>query len=200
MTRATRGAGIDGIVGNEDDTFNNATHAACRSATDLWFTRLSADLTASLRSNPCEQETIFPKNSGRLLDGYGDDRLLDTADDGGLATWNTVKEQAARKLAIRLDDQDGNNIPMILSDVYGNFIPGARGFAAAGNCHRPGDWYPTLLEGRLGLPVDASLALRVNHSFFLDVAIRQRRRTTRLEPYHQSSHRYPQWSADSRCP
>ena len=170
MTRATRGAGIDGIVGNEDDTFNNATTPHVDQQQTYGSHASAQILLRHYDLIHVNRRTIFPKNSGRLLDGYGDDRLLDTADDGGLATWNTVKEQAARKLAIRLDDQDGNNIPMILSDVYGNFIPGARGLPQLVTAIDPVTGTPTLLEGRLGRPVDASLALRVNHSFFLDVA------------------------------
>ena len=48
--------------------------------------------------------------------------------DGGIATWATIKDQAATKLGLLLVDVDVNNIPMIAADLYGNFIPGpARG-------------------------------------------------------------------------
>ncbi|ESS71955.1 hypothetical protein MGMO_81c00010 [Methyloglobulus morosus KoM1] len=47
--------------------------------------------------------------------------------DGGIATWATIKAQAATKLGIELVDADVTNIPMVLTDVYGNFKPGPNG-------------------------------------------------------------------------
>jgi hypothetical protein len=107
-----------------------------------------------------------------LLDGYGFDRALDTPDDGSLATWDTVKAQAAEKFGIILDDFDGNNIPMILIDLYGNFIPGPmRGLPQLVVSIDP----LLFVEGNPGIvgtvnAVVASQAVRVNHSFFLNVA------------------------------
>ena len=111
------------------------------------------------------------KSTGRLLEGYGNDRLLDTADDGGEATWDTAQLQALEKFGIILNDSDGANIPMILADPYGNFIPGPVSGLPQLVTAVDANGIPTgILEGNLATPVDASAALRINHSFFLDVA------------------------------
>ena len=47
---------------------------------------------------------------------------------GGLPTWAEVKQQAREKLGLALSDADVLDIPMILADPYGKFVPGpARG-------------------------------------------------------------------------
>ena len=72
-------------------------------------------------------------------------------------------------LGLDLDDDLGNNATMILADPYGNFIPGpASGLPQLVTVIV--DVIPTLPEGNLANPVDATQALRANHSFFLDVA------------------------------
>jgi hypothetical protein len=161
LTRATLDAGPDGIIGTADDVSNpiNATTP-------------HVDQQQTYTSHPSAQVLVRHyeirdgslQDSGRLLNGYGDDGILDTADDGGLATWDTVQAQAEQKLGIILDDFDGNNIPMFAADLYGNFIPGpARGLPQLVTD-------TGLVEGDLAAPVDASQATRINHNFFLDVA------------------------------
>ena len=49
-------------------------------------------------------------------------KFLSTA-DGGLPTWAQVKAQAASKLGLLLTDADVGDIPMLLTDPYGNFVP-----------------------------------------------------------------------------
>ena len=164
MTRASRGAGVDGTVGTGDDTFLNAT-------TPHVDQQQTYGSEASSQILPRHYEVTggVLQNSGRLLNGFGVDRLLDTADDGGMATWDTAQAQASLKLGLDLDDQDGNNIPMILADPYGKFIPGPNGLPQLITAIDV-NGIPTLVAGDLASPVDASQALRVNHSFFLDVA------------------------------
>ena len=43
-----------------------------------------------------------------------------------MATWATTKQQAAEMLGLQLVDTDVLNIPMLVADPYGNFIPGPR--------------------------------------------------------------------------
>jgi len=161
LTRATVDPGLDGILGTDDDVKNpvNATTP-------------HVDQQQTYTSHPSAQVLLrhyefragVLQNTGRLLDGIGDDRLLDTADDGGLATWDTVQAQALQKFGIILDDFDGANIPMFAADLYGNFIPGpARGLPQLLTLGGP-------VEGNLVTPVDATQAIRINHSFFLDVS------------------------------
>ncbi|KUL40616.1 hypothetical protein ADL15_06415 [Actinoplanes awajinensis subsp. mycoplanecinus] len=57
-------------------------------------------------------------DTGRLLSGVA----------GGLPTWDDVKRQAAEVLGLRLSDADALNVPAVLADAYGTFVPGpARG-------------------------------------------------------------------------
>ena len=65
------------------------------------------------------------------LNGAGDPvatgKLIEGA-NGGMATWGDVKAQAADLLGIQLTDHDVGNVPLLATDQYGNFIPGANGF------------------------------------------------------------------------
>ncbi len=92
--------------------------------------------------------------TGKLIEGS----------NGGMATWAEVKAQALNILGIVLDDLDVLDIPMLATDLYGNLLLGANGFAQIVTS-------TGLLEGGLGaLAVDASLAVRTGHAFLLDIA------------------------------
>jgi Ca2+-binding RTX toxin-like protein len=85
--------------------------------------------------------------------------------DGGMATWALTKEQAKIKLGLLLVDTDVSNIPEILADAYGKFIPGPlRGLPQ----------YVTatgLVEGNLANPVAVPAnAVRINTAFLNDIA------------------------------
>ncbi len=43
---------------------------------------------------------------------------------GGMQTWAALKEQALIYLGLRLSDHEALDAPVILTDLYGNFIPG----------------------------------------------------------------------------
>ena len=67
-------------------------------------------------------------------DGVNDSRAISTGRllngaTGGIATWADTKAQALTMLGIRLDDYDVLNVPLLLTDAYGKFIPGANGYA-----------------------------------------------------------------------
>ena len=94
--------------------------------------------------------------------------------DGGLPTWAMVKEQAATKLGLQLVDADASNIPMIMADQYGNFIPGpARGLPQYVTTQ---NGVVTLVEGDLANPVSAptnapaNVVERINTAFLNDIA------------------------------
>ena len=57
--------------------------------------------------------------TGRLLDGTG----------GKIANWGEVKAQAQDKLGLTLSDFDVHDVPLLVADPYGKFIPGSNGFA-----------------------------------------------------------------------
>jgi hypothetical protein len=87
---------------------------------------------------------------------------------GGMATWAVVKAQARDLLGIHLTDKDFDNVPLLATDAYGNFIPGAHGFpqvVMAGNVLVEGD--PT---ANGGLGIDLTNAVRTGHQFLIDVA------------------------------
>ncbi|OUS28812.1 hypothetical protein A9Q98_07250 [Thalassotalea sp. 42_200_T64] len=164
LTRATRDAGPDGIIGTPDDVSDpiNATTPHV----DQQQTYASHSSSQVLLRH---YEVVGGRlqATGYLLNGYGNDRMLDNADDGGMGTWDTAQAQALEKFGLILDDADGNNVPMIAADQYGNFIPGpARGMPQIVTDSNG------LIEGDLANPVDVSSigAIRVNQSFFLDVA------------------------------
>ncbi|NII57248.1 peroxidase family protein [Sphingomonas aerolata] len=93
-------------------------------------------------------------STGRLLDGA----------IGGMANWAETKAQALTMLGIRLDDYDVHNVPLLLTDAYGRFIPGANGYAQI--MLKDG----TLLEGTAeGVTVPAN-AYFTGHAFLNDIA------------------------------
>ncbi|PTQ11672.1 heme peroxidase, partial [Sphingomonas oleivorans] len=105
-----------------------------------------------------------PIATGHLLEGV----------NGGLATWADVKAQAAQLLGIELTDADVGNIPLIASDPYGNFIPGANGYpqlvVGLGADGELGTLDDVLLEGDPAAPVSTAGAIRTAHAFIDDIA------------------------------
>jgi Ca2+-binding RTX toxin-like protein len=127
LTRASNDPGPDGIRGD-----NPATIGIDESADDIHEhnnqTTPFIDQNQTYTSHPSHQ--VFHREYA--LNGLGNavstGKLLDGA-HGGLATWADVKAQAASMLGIQLSDHDVHNVPLLLTDDYGRFIPGANGFA-----------------------------------------------------------------------
>ena len=109
-----------------------------------------------------------PVATGRLLEGA----------DKGLPTWAEIKAQAATMLGIQLSDSDVLNIPLLRTDAYGKFVPGAHGFAqlviGVGADGIPNTVDDVMVEGNPsangGLGVATTGALRINHAFLDDIA------------------------------
>ena len=109
-----------------------------------------------------------------LVDGvFGNE---DDIELGGMSTWAVVKAQARDLLGIELSDYDAVNVPMLRVDPYGNFIPGANGFAqlivglgADGIAQTDDD---VLMEGNPAAPVSPAAvgALRTGKMFLADIA------------------------------
>jgi Ca2+-binding RTX toxin-like protein len=100
-----------------------------------------------------------PVSTGSLLGGGPGNGAT------GMATWASVKKQAADKLGLALTDVDVLNVPMLATDPYGNFIPGAHGLPQ----------YVTkghgLVEGDLAHPVAVPSDVRTFDTPFLtDIA------------------------------
>ncbi|MEY4836678.1 MAG: leukotoxin, partial [Pseudomonadota bacterium] len=151
LTRATNQPGADGILGTADD-IREATND-----TTPWI-----DLNQTYASN--ESHQVFLREY-KLVDGkpVATGWLLEGA-NGGPPTWADIKLQAREKLGIELSDMNVHDVPLLATDLYGNFIPGANGFPQL--VTGP----DTLVEGNLATPVSTSGALSTGHVFLADIA------------------------------
>lgn len=116
LTRAQHQPGADGTFGTADDV-RDATN------TDSPYVDQSQTYTSHSSHQVFLREYINntdgkPVSTGKLLGGPAGPTA------GGMATWAGVKSQAAIFLGLKLEDKDVTNIPMILADPYGKFIPG----------------------------------------------------------------------------
>ncbi|MEQ1809062.1 MAG: peroxidase family protein [Terricaulis sp.] len=120
LTRATNQRGPDGILGTADDIreHNNQTTPFI-------------DQNQTYTSHPSHQVFLREYELNSAGHAVSTGRFLDGA-HGGLATWADVKAQARDFLGVLFSDHDVLNMPLILTDAYGRFIPGANGFAQVG--------------------------------------------------------------------
>ena len=133
--------GPDGIAGSGDEvepglrfmTLSRGTRVTgpdgFRSAmnTDTPFVDQSQTYT-SHGSHQFFLREYTPSLGGPVATG----KFLSSADDNnGMANWNQIKAQAASVLGFQLVDTDVNDIPLIVTDPYGNFIPGPNKFPQA---------------------------------------------------------------------
>ncbi|TFZ07414.1 heme peroxidase, partial [Ramlibacter henchirensis] len=180
-------AGADGVFGTADDLAagqrfmivtranNTATHAGTDgvfgTADDVHFhnneTTPFVDQNQTYTSHASHQVFLREYTTDAAGDTVATGRLLDGA-NGGIANWAEVKAQAAQLLGIQLTDLDILNVPMLATDAYGKFIPGANGFAQVVT-------NMGLIEGVAGgldlnnLPGGAVVA-RTGHAFLDDIA------------------------------
>jgi hypothetical protein len=151
-TIATSAPGTDGIAGTADDVrgYNNSTAPL-------------VDLSQNYSSHPSHQvflrEYAFnalgqPVSTGKLAEGAG----------SAIINWGEVKAMARTMLGIELTDADVFNVPVLLTDAYGKFIPGANGLPQLATA-------TGLIEGNLGAPVSVGAdVLRTGHAFLDDIA------------------------------
>lgn len=120
LTRATNGRGPDGILGTADDVrdHNNQTTPF-------------VDQNQTYTSHPSHQVFLREYELNANGDAVSTGRFLDGA-HGGLATWANVKDQARDFLGVLLGDHDVLNVPMLMTDAFGRFIPGANGYVQVG--------------------------------------------------------------------
>ncbi|WP_198374401.1 peroxidase family protein [Neoroseomonas rubea] len=105
-----------------------------------------------------------PVATGKLLEGA----------KGGLATWGDIKAQAREVLGINLTDDFVGSVPLVKTDQYGNFVPGANGMpqvvilveTPAGSRN----FVEELRSGAPGAPLDISGAARIANAFLDDIA------------------------------
>ena len=185
LTRATNQPGADGILGTADDIHehenttspfvdqnqtytSHPSHQVFLRAYELLDTDASAGVV------------LRPFATGKLIENrsVGADGEFGTADDveiGGMATWAVLKAQARDILGINLTDRDFDNVPLLATDLYGNFIPGTHGFPqvvirtgnGADGIAGTDDDTTTLVEGdptaNGGLGIDLTNAVRTGH-------------------------------------
>jgi Ca2+-binding RTX toxin-like protein len=181
LTRATNLPGPDGILGTADDIHEQTN-----------TTSPFVDQNQTYSSHPSHQVFLRgyafnaagdPVATGKLITNrdLGLDGQFGTADDleiGGMATWKVVKAQARDILGINLTDADFDNVPLLATDAYGNFIKGPNGFPQVvirtGNgpdgIAGTDDDTTILVEGNPASPVDLANAVRTGHAFLNDIA------------------------------
>src|SRR5262249_888494 len=182
-TRATNvivQPGADGILGTADDI-----HEQENTTTPF------VDQNQTYTSHPSHQVflrayALGPDGqlhaTGKLIENtsLGADAKFGTADDvviGGMATWATVKAQARDLLGINLTDKDFDNVPLLATDPYGNFIRGAHGLpqvvmitAGSDGLFGTPDDGTTLVGGKPTTPIHLTHAVRPRHQLLIDAA------------------------------
>ncbi len=137
------GFGADGLVGTADDSPNFMALTRATVTLDANGVPQHENTTTPF----VDQNQTYTSHSShqvflrdyvlRDVDGVGGNgpvavssgKLLDGALAGSIGNWGEVKAQALTMLGIKLDDFDVHNVPLLLTDQYGKFIPGANGFA-----------------------------------------------------------------------
>ena len=166
LTRATNRPGADGVLGDNPNT------AADESADDVQQannqTSPFVDQSQTYASHPAHQVFLREYDLDAAGKPVSNGKMLHGPDGTGLATWASLKTQAADKLVILLEDTDVLNVPLLATDPYGRFTRGPNGF--------PQMVTPTGLvegdpaaNGGLGVAVPADVA-RTNHAFLDDIA------------------------------
>ncbi|WP_434684985.1 peroxidase family protein [Pseudanabaena minima] len=173
-------AGADGIFGNADDLppqlrFMALTRATTtivdgvpqhENTTTSWI-----DQNQTYTSHASHQ--VFLREYKRvILTGDGSvntavtiatGKLLDGSLADSISNWGEVKANARINLGIILSDFDIHNVPLLLTDQYGKFIPGANGYAQVATT----TGFVEGTEAGLVLPANT---VRTNHAFLDDIA------------------------------
>ncbi len=144
--------GADGLLGTRDDIRDSVNQ-----------TTPFIDQNQTYTSHPSHQVFLreyanngagHPVPTGRLIDGA----------TGGIGNWAEVKTQALM-LGIQLTDADIGNVPVVMTDAYGNFIPHpTTGMALLA---MPGGIF---VSGTPGAPVSTTGSLKTGHAFLDDIA------------------------------
>src|SRR3990167_5316592 len=167
VTRATNQPGPDGILGTADDIHEHSN-----------TTSPFVDQNQTYSSHPSHQVFLRayvldvsgkPVATGKLITNRNlwPDGQFGTADDveiGGMATWAVVKAQARDILGINLTDANFEDVPLLATDDYGNFIKGPNGFPQVVMADG------SLVEGNPAAPVDLTNAVSTEHQFLIDIA------------------------------
>ncbi len=170
LTRATNQPGADGILGTADDIHEHTN-----------TTSPFIDQNQTYSSHASHQVFLReyhlvggePIATGKLIENrdLGADGQFGTSDDGesaGMATWAIVKAQARDVLGINLTDADVTNVPLLVTDQYGNFLKGANGFPVV--MMADGSFVEGDPSANGGLGISLVGAARTGHAFLDDIA------------------------------
>jgi Ca2+-binding RTX toxin-like protein len=170
LTRATVSPGADNVFGTADDVRPVNTTTPFVDQNQTYTSHASHQVF--LRQYALDA-TGVPHATGKLIEGRGANPDGSGAGAGGMATWGEVKEQA-KMLGILLTDQDVGAVPLLRTDVYGNFIPNAEGFAqvitGVGADGIPNTADDIVISGTSANPVGVAAAIRINAAFLADIA------------------------------
>jgi Ca2+-binding RTX toxin-like protein len=128
------------------------------------------DQSQTYTSHPSHQ--VFLREYQVGVDGmiHSTGRMLDHISSDGsrhMPTWGDVKANAL-SLGILLTDADVGNIPLLATDAYGNFIPGANGHV---QMVKLVGGIETLVEAGTALsPVGTGGSVSTGHAFLNDIA------------------------------
>ena len=150
LTRATPAAGQPTETVNTTTSWIDQNQTYTSHASHQVFLREYAFSVASTPGGPLDSHAV---STGHLLDGAS----------GGIATWAETKTQALTMLGIRLTDADIGNVPLLRTDAYGNFIPGANGYAQIATA-------TGFVEGSAAGVLVPANAYRTGHAFLDDIA------------------------------
>lgn len=149
LTRAKNQPGPDGEMGTDDDVqetdntdspwvdqsqtySSHAAHQVYLREYDLAGAGPDGIVHDDLATvvDESADNTGVPVATGRLLGGLAAGETYTGSPDGrtGMATWRSTKLQAARELGLQLVDTDALDVPALLTDPYGQFVPGPNGF------------------------------------------------------------------------
>ena len=164
LTRATVSAGPDGIWNTADDGRPVNTTTSFVDQNQTYASHASHQVFL-------REYTLVdgrPEATGRLIDGH----------NGGMANWGELKDYARTHLGIQLLDSDVGKVPLLRTDPYGNFIPGANGFPQVviglGADGTPNTADDVVVEGNPaangGKGISIANAIRTGHAFLGDIA------------------------------
>ena len=167
--------GPDGILGTPTTSTTTQHHDAFRRPEpDLRLASLAPGVPARLSS---WTPTAHPRATGKLIKNrdLGADGHFGTADDDTDRRHGDLggrQGAGARHPRHQPNRPDFDNVPLLATDPYGNFIPGAHGFpqvvmkgptASAARGRLPRGRQPAA-------PIDLTNAVRTGHQFLIDVA------------------------------
>jgi Ca2+-binding RTX toxin-like protein len=171
LTRAQNQPGPDGILGDDPATPADESADDIQNAnnTDSPWVDQSQTYTSHASHQVFLREYVNnvagkPVSTGKLLGGPKNPDGTPGPKATGMATWASVKAQAATVLGLQLVDTDVTNIPMLATDPYGKFLPGPNGLPQ----------YVTktgLVEGNITSPVPVPAnTLHFDTPFLTDIA------------------------------